>query len=293
MYRATDGLTKVFERIWAAQGRQGTFEEFMSAQICPSDEERVRRLVESQNAREGNLDESDGYNCKKCLNKGEIWWAWNRNGEWLEQFRRCDCMRVRAAIRRMKRSGLENSLCKLSDFNVTEDWQRDMVNAARAYLDADRDNGESLFMGGSVGSGKTMVCSAVCRELLYRGHEVVYMPWMTEADRLKSLATDENRTAEIQTYSHAEYLYIDDLFKPTGTNTAVTPADIKLAYAIINYRYINKLPTIVSSEKYMPELLELDEATISRIYERARGFTVNIKRDPKRNYRLKDADVIV
>ena len=49
---------------------------------------------------------------------------------------------------------------------------------------------------------------------------------------------------------------------------------------------------IVSSEKYMFELLEYDEATSSRLYERAKGYTVNVKRDTARNYRMKGADIL-
>ena len=293
MENITDGLMDVFERIWAMQGREGTFEEFLQKRVNTSEEERVKQSVAYHNAREGNLHEADGYNCKKCLNKGEIWWAVLHNGHWIEQFRRCDCMRARAAIRRMEKSGLKDSLKKLSDFEVTEPFQAGMLEAATEYIKADKSKGATLFIGGAVGCGKTFVCSAVCRELLLTGHEVLYMPWMTEAERLKNLATDESRTAEISVYADAEYLYIDDLFKPTGTNSAPTPADVKLAYSIINHRYLNNLPTIISSEKYMPELLEIDEATISRVYEKSKGFMVNVKRDPKRNYRMKGADAIV
>lgn len=293
MEKITDGLMDVFERIWAMQGREGTFEEFLQKRVNMSEEEKVKQSVADHNAREGNLHEIDGYNCKKCLNKGEIWWAVQHNGHWMEQFRRCDCMRARAAIRRMEKSGLKESLKKLSDFEATEDYQRNMLDAATAYIKADKSDGPMLFIGGAVGCGKTFVCSAVCRELLLTGHEVIYMPWETEADRIKNLAFDEERTKETEIFSNAEYLYIDDLFKPTAGQSAPTPADLKLAYRIINHRYLNKLPTIISSEKYMPELLEIDEATISRVYERSKGFMVNVGRDPKRNYRMKGADMIV
>jgi hypothetical protein len=52
------------------------------------------------------------------------------------------------------------------------------------------------------------------------------------------------------------------------------------------------LPTIISSEYYSMELIELDEATGSRIYEKAKGYTVNIKREAGKNYRYRDAEPV-
>lgn len=283
----------VFERIWAAQGRVGTFAEFVEQRIKIPESERVRQICDTENAKPGTLNENDGYDCQKCLNRGEVWEPRNNGRDWYPAFVKCDCWRVRNCIQRMKRSGLEKTLHKLSEFEVTEPWQRDMLDKAMGYLKADHKIGTSLFVGGSVGCGKTFICAAVCRELLHAGHEVMYMQWVTEAQRLKALANDESAADEIAAFSHAEYLYIDDLFKPTGANTAPTPADIRLAYDIINYRYVNRMPMIISSEKYMTELLGLDEATASRVYERAKGYTTNIKRDPSRNYRMKGADALV
>ena len=60
-----------------------------------------------------------------------------------------------------------------------------------------------------------------------------------------------------------------------------------LAFEIINYRYINHLPTIVSTEKTPQELVAIDEATGSRIIELAGGNVFSVARDPKRNYRLR------
>lgn len=292
MQRIDAKLMSVIERIWAAQGRSGTFADFVESTTL-HEEECVRRHCDAENAKQGTLNENDGYNCPKCLNRGEIWEPRYNGRNWYEAFVQCDCRKVRASIQRMKQSGLENTMHKLNDFTATEAWQREMLEKARAYISADHKSGASMFVGGAVGSGKTFICSAVCRELLHAGHEVIYMQWVTDAQRLKALSNGENAADEIAFYSHAEYLYIDDLFKPTGDNTAPTPADIKLAYNIINYRYVNKMPMIVSSEMYMPEMLTLDEATASRIYERAKGYSTNIKRDPARNYRMKGADEIV
>lgn len=83
-------------------------------------------------------------------------------------------------------------------------------------------------------------------------------------------------------------MYIDDLFKvgraADGTSNP-TGADVSLAFEIINYRYVNHLPTIVSTEKSPQELVGIDEATGSRIIELAGGNVYSIGRDQRRNYR--------
>ena len=82
-------------------------------------------------------------------------------------------------------------------------------------------------------------------------------------------------------------LYIDDFWKAKKTDgqTRVTDGDVNLAFEILNFRYNDsKLRTIISSEMMLENVLDIDEATGSRIYERSRGFT---KTAPADNWRLK------
>ena len=56
---------------------------------------------------------------------------------------------------------------------------------------------------------------------------------------------------------------------------------------LINYRYLNKKVTIISSELYYQELEQIDDAIASRIRENADDgkFVLSIKRDKERNIR--------
>ena len=71
-----------------------------------------------------------------------------------------------------------------------------------------------------------------------------------------------------------------------GKKSPPTQGDLNLAYEIINNRYNGRKLTVISSELTMAEILQLDDAIGSRIAERARAHTNNIKRDISRNYRL-------
>ena len=97
----------------------------------------------------------------------------------------------------------------------------------------------------------------------------------------------------IDRFKKAEVLYIDDLFKtgkaPDGSVLKITGADVNVAFEIINYRYNNPaLVTIISSELTEDEILDIDEATGGRIYERAKK-AFSIGKDRKKNYRIKGA----
>ena len=58
-------------------------------------------------------------------------------------------------------------------------------------------------------------------------------------------------------------------------------------FEIINYRYLNFMPVIVSSEFPIEKILDFDEGIGSRIYEMCRDYIVENKRDFKNNYRLR------
>ena len=81
-------------------------------------------------------------------------------------------------------------------------------------------------------------------------------------------------------YKNARVLLIDDLFKGN-----ITPSDINIIFEIINYRYFNNKPIIVSTEKYKSDLLKIDEAIGSRILEMCDKFNIEV-RGKGLNYRI-------
>ena len=66
-----------------------------------------------------------------------------------------------------------------------------------------------------------------------------------------------------------------------------TDYELKTAFETINYRYNNNMPTIISSELLIDDLRDLDEATASRMYQRAKGYVISIAKDKNKNYRFK------
>lgn len=252
----------------------------------------VHQKVARYNRLAGDLNKDDGYDCPICLNKGQLQYVVDENGIPQTWTRPCKCASTRATIRRMRRSGLKDIIrdYTFEKFQATEPWQQTIKATAQEYA---KNLQGWFFIGGQSGSGKTHICTAICREALLRGQEVRYMLWRDEITRIKSVANlaDEYEAA-IGPYKGAEILYIDDLFKtgrsPDGHEQRPTSADVNAAFEILNFRYNSKLPTIISSECTISDLLEIDEAVAGRIVEVA-VKAISLKADRSRNYRLRKA----
>ncbi len=81
-------------------------------------------------------------------------------------------------------------------------------------------------------------------------------------------------------YKSCKVLLIDDLFKGS-----ITSSDLNVIFEIVNHRYFNNLPMIISSEKRRDELIKIDEAIGSRILEMCGDYSVELK-GSKLNYRI-------
>lgn len=198
----------------------------------------------------------------------------------------CSCMVKRRCISNAQNSGMGALLeCTFDNFQCAARWRKSILSSVKSYVEQHKANW--LAMLGQSGSGKTHLCSAVANTFLSQGFQVVYMQWVVDVKELKRFAMDDTEYARLfYKYAYAQVLYIDDLFKGKYTE-----ADVTIAFEIINYRDNQGKLTIISSEKYIDELLDIDVALAGRIKKRCDNFVINISRDESRNYRLwGDAD---
>ena len=249
--------------------------------------------VDMYNKDKGNLHEVDVYNCNICKNKGYIAKVTDQNGYYYETLTHCKCSGIRQSIRRMKKSGLANTIkdCTFEKFETTEQWQNTIKEKAVAFTEDEQR--QLFFIGGQSGCGKTHLCTAICRELIYKGNDVHYMLWREEAPKLKAIINDVSYPEQVNKLKTVKVLYIDDLFKTgkTENNKVMLPtvADINLAFEIINHRYNDpNLITIISSELMIQQIIDIDEATGGRIAEKSMpNYCISIKSDRAKNYRIR------
>lgn len=252
----------------------------MSLPTALSCEEYEQLRCDAMNAEEGVLP---GKRCEICRNKGLVYYR--KGSEIL--CRPCACMTEREGLERIRKSGLSETLelYTFASFEAAEEWQKKMKREAMEY--AENPDGW-LLVCGQVGAGKTHLCTAVVGALMKRGRSARYMLWRDDVVKLKACVNDEaayNRL--MRPLKEVDVLYIDDFFK-TASGVRPTQGDINVAFELINSRYCRKdAITVLSCELTISELLGVDEATCSRIYQRTKGHSIEIQRDRERNYRLK------
>ena len=253
-----------------------------------TDEEKAASMLNIarlSNAQYGELDKQDGYNCPKCLNKGYRYGVFQNNNYLSMAMLECSCMAKRREYQRGRASGLPEGY-SFESFQVNTDWQREMRDAAKRYLeDKAYKRGAWFFAGGEVGAGKTHLVTALAREILYE-RDVKFMSWIREAREMKSAIKDgrsEDYDNALYTMTTVDVLFIDDFFKGVATE-----ADKKLAYDILNDRYNTKSAVLMTSELTINKLGDIDDSLASRIYERAGEYRVNITGGDK-NVRYKIA----
>ena len=242
-----------------------------------SEDNYLQRKIDAYNDLPGKLT---GYDCERCHNKGYV--AVIEDGE--EIMRECSCMPIRQSMRIIRESGLQEMLERYTfdSYTTSERWQAEAKRAAVAY--AEHPSGW-FFIGGAVGSGKTHLCTAICDRLMEQKIPVRYMLWRDEAVTLKAIVNEPDYEGRIKPYKTVRCLYIDDFFKVGRGN--VTDGDINLAFEILNARYAREnFYTIISSEKTIGDIIDIDEAVGSRIYQRSKGQYIAITQNGA-DWRLK------
>lgn len=250
-----------------------------SPEIVYIDQQRWR--AEAFNRNPGNLE---GYDCPECLNRG---FSFKTDDEGHLISVRCKCMTIRNNRRRVEQSGLSDLLSRYTfDAWIAEsDWQGEILSGAKRFAE----NPDGWFsVCGRPGTGKTHICTAICGELMKKGYDVRYMLWRDAATTLKadSMRDAAAYSREIKPLKTVRVLYIDDFFK-MGGGRPPTVMDVNLAFEIINARYsTDGLITIVSTERSLDELMRIDEATASRIYERTKQNRNFYNLAGKQNWRM-------
>ena len=243
--------------------------------------EHEKKKAEQLNREPGNLT---GYDCPKCLNRGCYYRVDGQGRRYVEL---CHCMEIRKSLKLIEQSGLSSLMERYTfdTWEVTTSWQKRVLNKAKEYVKGP--NGNWFMMSGRPGSGKTHICTALCGEFLRQGIGVRYILWRDVSIRAKGAINDQEEYEHIVApLKNIPVLYIDDLLK-VGRGDAPSNADMGLAFEILNARYNEpKRLTIISSERDLNEITQLDEATGSRIYERTKGFYFNLYKVNADNWRL-------
>ena len=199
------------------------------------------------------------------------------------RFQRCKCQSIRDAMGAMDRSGIPPdalAACTWENWKTPETWQRRALDMAQGYVQQIAAGDSSWFIiCGTPGCGKTTLCTTIFRAIVEDGKPGLYVSWREFARRAKAVGNDrDDFREETEPLKNTPLLYLDDFWKGE-----IRPADVHLAFELINARYISKKPTILSSENTLEAILRGDEAIGSRLFEMAGGYYMDCSR--ARNWR--------
>lgn len=230
--------------------------------------------------------QKSSYKCNKCRDTGWILKS-QKNSQSLAV--QCDCRKEEKIKEQWRACGINPEMInyKFSNFESWNDYSWNMKDTATLYFsefDSIRDERKnSLMFCGQVGSGKSHLSIALALNFIKRNIRVMYMPYRDVITKVKQNMIDEEYYRKsISKYQICEVLLIDDLFQGK-----VNDSDINIMFEIINYRYLNFMPIIVSSEFSIDRLLAFDEGVGSRIYEMCKDYIVEIEKTVMNNYRLR------
>lgn len=238
--------------------------------------ERAKKLMEKRDFA------PDNYNCKKCRDLGYVFEIRENNHEVAIE---CECLAKKQAFEKLERCGLSEAFKKktFANYICENQYQIKAKHQVLKFCCDFPENNSSLIISGRPGTGKTHLGIAAMLKLISNNITCRYVEYNNMIVNLKqSIMDEENHMREMAKYINPRVIFIDDFLKGKSTE-----ADLNYIYRIINTRYLQQKPVIISSEKTLEEILDFDEAVGSRIIEMA-GDKVVVFEKNAYNHRLRN-----
>lgn len=254
-----------------------------------------RILKKIHTTSQGSEVKSTKHTCNDCQDSG---WLYNTE---TRSYKQCRCVKIKHLKSLWENFGVKTEeVTKISAYepydSVTKSAKEKAIQYVKKFdeIKDKRENSYGLF--GQPGAGKSHIVIAMGAALLNRELnpvEVVYMPYLEATRELKANANNDEYYLQMSSrYCKTKLLIIDDLFKDKMRNgqlikgACITEADMKHIYPILNYRYLNHLPIVFSTE-CTPDILDyLDQALAGRILETC-DENITIFKGHQYNYRMK------
>lgn len=219
------------------------------------------------------------YTCNRCSDSG------------IDGSRVCACLKEVLVRMNIESSGMGKLIEKQSFDNLDLEWYRTSeddykrmahnMKVAREFAENFGKGADNLLLIGSTGTGKTHLSTAIAREVIARGFDVLYDSAQNiiaafEDDRFRSGYGQHESASE--KYLECDLLIVDDL----GTEF-VNQFTVSCLYNLINTRQNKGLSTIISTNLSAEELAGKYDG---RIYSRIVGCDYKVLFFKGRDHRV-------
>jgi DNA replication protein DnaC len=208
--------------------------------------------------------------CPQCEEEREQ----ARKQEEREREERLKLYRVEEAI---KKAGIPPRFidATFDNYKAVSDKQKMVLTRCREYAASLSTGNGSLFLCGSVGTGKTHLACAVLIDYIKHEHQGQYISVMKMIREIRSTYSKEAKEDEqdaIDRFTKKDLLVLDEVGVQLGTDS-----EKLLLFEVINGRYERMKPTVLISNLNVKDVTEyLGERTIDRLREnggKVLGFT--------------------
>lgn len=209
--------------------------------------------------------DSPKYECNLCSDSGYI------------GLKLCDCVKKLFNCERYTGTGLgkalqENTFENFSlkyysnkgrdDLSAREIMEKILTNCKKYTADFNHESDNILMIGGT-GLGKTHLSAAIANKVLLKGFYVLYDSAQNVFDLYEAVRYGKEKRENIKKYENCDLLIIDDLGAECMTHYTVA-----VFSSLLNWRILNKKPTIISTNLTPPQI---KKSYSERIYSRLMG----------------------
>lgn len=194
------------------------------------------------------------YTCPSCQDTGYI-----TTPDGLKE--KCYCFRQQEISYLYEQSNIQEMIAKENFSTLSYEYYqgedltrfRKCVEICRNFVQNFEQDYHNLFFYGTVGTGKSFLSGCIAKELLQKGHSVIYFSSLGLFDTLARYSFDIKSKEALYNFYKDLYNYdlviIDDLGTEV-TNNFVTSQ----LFSLLNERHLNRKPTIISTNLSLEEL---------------------------------------
>lgn len=194
------------------------------------------------------------YTCSSCQDTGYI-----TTPDGLKE--KCHCFRQQEISYLYEQSNIQEMIAKENFSTLSYEYYqgedltrfRKCVEICRNFVQNFEQDYHNLFFYGTVGTGKSFLSGCIAKELLQKGHSVIYFSSSGLFDTLARYSFDIKSKEALYNFYKDLYNYdlviIDDLGTEV-TNNFVTSQ----LFSLLNERHLNRKATIISTNLSLEEL---------------------------------------